>query len=510
MYFFATMMPSFTIAAAQTSSVKGDIAANVQIHTDFVRIAAEHDVDVIVFPELSLTGYEPELAGDLILAPEDKRLHRLHELSRRLDLTIIAGAPVESGLEKPHIGALIFSPGQSFIYAKNHLHGGEEMFFSPGDQTCVLNIKGRQVGLAICADTNHPDHARDAADHGASIYAAGVLLNENAYASDTALLQTYASKHGMLVVMANYSKHTGGWTPAGKSAIWDEEGQQVTKADGTENALVLATRHAEGWRGRVIKHVSKPRKKTSAISDFILFAHPRSGSTIIAEILDLHPRLRVLIEPFAENFHTWERDNKNYLEQIVDAASLDTQLTEIFTEYNGIKVTSWPLSFELYQHMMMHTDRKVIFLRRENLLKTAVSSAISHQTNVWEKRNLPADVEGLYKNLQNIPIDKLIEYIESTQKGMDLYEKRLHTRPQNMVKMITYEALYDHPSDQETLMHGLFDFIGVEQIFTDKMKRLLDKGLSQMNTEDMYRHIPNHEEIETQLGNKAHGFLFGS
>ena len=128
-------------------------------------------------------------------------------------------------------------------------------------------------------------------------------------------------------------------------------------------------RHAEGWRGRVIKHVSKPRKETSAISNFILFAHPRSGSTIIAEILDLHPRLRVLIEPFAENFHTWERDNKNYLEQIVDAASLDTQLTEIFTEYNGIKVTSWPLSFELYQHMMMHSDRKVIFLRRENLLK---------------------------------------------------------------------------------------------------------------------------------------------
>jgi hypothetical protein len=36
----------------------------------------------------------------------------------------------------------------------------------------------------------------------------------------------------------------------------------------------------------------------------------------MGEILDLHPRLRVLIEPFAENFHTWERDNKNYLEQI--------------------------------------------------------------------------------------------------------------------------------------------------------------------------------------------------
>ena len=39
------------------------------------------------------------------------------------------------------------------------------------------------------------------------------------------------------------------------------------------------------------------------VSPFILYAHPRSGSTILAEILELHPQLRILIEPFAENFH---------------------------------------------------------------------------------------------------------------------------------------------------------------------------------------------------------------
>ncbi len=250
-------MHPFTIAAAQSNSIKGDIAANVQIHADFVRTASEHDVDVIVFPELSLTGYERELARDLIIAPEDKRLRLLHELSRRYDITIIAGAPVESGLEKPHIGALIISPDRSFIYAKKHLHGGEEDFFSPGDQTCVLNLNGMPVGLAICADTNHPIHAREAAEQGASIYAAGVLLNERAYAPDTTLLQTYASEHAMLVVIANYSKPTGGWTPAGKSAVWNEQGQQIAQADGTEAALVLATKHAEGWRGRVIEHIPK-------------------------------------------------------------------------------------------------------------------------------------------------------------------------------------------------------------------------------------------------------------
>ena len=49
-------MPEFTIAAAQASSVKGEIAQNVRRHAEFVVRAAEHQANVIVFPELSLTG----------------------------------------------------------------------------------------------------------------------------------------------------------------------------------------------------------------------------------------------------------------------------------------------------------------------------------------------------------------------------------------------------------------------------------------------------------------------
>ena len=97
-------MTSFTIATAESSSVKGHIVANVQIHANFVRVAAEHNVDVVVFPELSLTGYEPELAGGLILTPEDARLHLLHELSRRHDITIMRVPPSILALISPTSG----------------------------------------------------------------------------------------------------------------------------------------------------------------------------------------------------------------------------------------------------------------------------------------------------------------------------------------------------------------------------------------------------------------------
>jgi predicted amidohydrolase len=62
---------SFTIAAAQSQSVKGDIAANVRRHAEFVRVAAALKADVIVFPELSLSGYEPTIAAEVALSPDD-------------------------------------------------------------------------------------------------------------------------------------------------------------------------------------------------------------------------------------------------------------------------------------------------------------------------------------------------------------------------------------------------------------------------------------------------------
>ena len=56
---------SFTIAAAQSSSVKGDIEENIRRHCEIAALADSHGAHVIVFPELSLTGYEPTVAAEL-------------------------------------------------------------------------------------------------------------------------------------------------------------------------------------------------------------------------------------------------------------------------------------------------------------------------------------------------------------------------------------------------------------------------------------------------------------
>jgi predicted amidohydrolase len=141
---------------------------------------------------------------------------------------------------RPRTNRMVYCPDKVVSYAKHHLHPGEEVSFSPGENDCIVDVKGVDIGLAICADTVHASHAQKAADKGADIYAAGVLITEGGYQADAELLRQYARRHNMVVLMANHCAPTGGWAPAGKSAIWDEKGQLVARAGGADKALLIA------------------------------------------------------------------------------------------------------------------------------------------------------------------------------------------------------------------------------------------------------------------------------
>src|SRR5215467_6379515 len=93
----------------------------------------------------------------------------------------------------------------------------------------------------------------------------------------------------------------------------------------------------------------------------IFLAHPRSGSSSLYQILQLHPELNILEEPFNENFTRWDVHNKNYRGLIHDAASLDAQVNEIFKTYNSIKILDYQLAENLMVHLIERADCKIIF-----------------------------------------------------------------------------------------------------------------------------------------------------
>lgn len=240
--------------AAQSLSVAGDIAANVQRHLRFMEIAAEQGVGFLLFPELSLTGYEPAMARDLAFTEQDPRLEPLKELAQALKMVTVVGVPLLSGTQgEVRIAALIFGlDGEVSVYTKQHLHSGEEAVFEAGTGGAPVYLEEERVHLAVCADFSHATHAQKAATASATMYAASVLISGAGYANDSGLLRGYARTHRMPVLMANHSGVTGGWQSAGRSAFWADSGEPIAEIAGAGEGLLVVARDGSGWTARTL------------------------------------------------------------------------------------------------------------------------------------------------------------------------------------------------------------------------------------------------------------------
>jgi predicted amidohydrolase len=241
-----------SVAAAQTLSARGAVAANLEHHCRLAMMAADAGVDVVVFPELSLTGYELDIAETLAFSAEDERLESLLAVAGRRDVSLVVGAPVRlaSGL---HLAAFLIEPdGNVRVYTKRHLHGDENAVFVPGSLDPILELGDDRAALAICADTTHPEHAEAAAKRGASLYLAGVFFSAEGYSANTHQLAGYAASHAMVVVMANAAGTATGFASAGGSAVWSDSGDLVARLDGICAGLVVAKRSQRGWSGEAV------------------------------------------------------------------------------------------------------------------------------------------------------------------------------------------------------------------------------------------------------------------
>ncbi len=245
---------AISIAAAQASSVPGDIDANVGIHLRFIDAARAEGVQLLVFPELSLCGYELPLLRNCVLTPDDARLRPIREAALAAGMTVIVGAPVGDDSEGlPFIASIAFAPdGTASIYRKQYLHDGEERYAQAGAIAAhCRELNGHRHAQAICADTGHRAHAAAAAEDGASLYVAGVLISKGGYEADAAKLKSYATDFGMGILIANHGAPSGGYDAAGRSAFWPPGGELLIQAEGPGNQLVIA-HHDEQWQGRVI------------------------------------------------------------------------------------------------------------------------------------------------------------------------------------------------------------------------------------------------------------------
>lgn len=243
------------IAVTQFNPISGDVESNINKHIALIKLAINESVDVIIFPELSLTGYELYLSKKLGFARKDKRLSVFQNLSDKYKIIIIVGAPILNEVGDVKIGLFIIRPyTTTTYYSKMHLHEGETKFFSPGKREIILDCKGTFIGLAICADITKDTHPYNLVSKGASIYLCSMLITSNGYDEDTKILRDYAIKHKLVVAMANFSEDTGGWKATGKSAIWNSNGDLIAKATENVDSIVVGIRENNIWKTKIISY----------------------------------------------------------------------------------------------------------------------------------------------------------------------------------------------------------------------------------------------------------------
>jgi NAD+ synthase (glutamine-hydrolysing) len=180
-------MSTFIAAMAQINPLVGDIDGNCQLMIDYAwRAQREHQADLVVFPELCLTGYPPE---DLLLRPSlqrrvDRALMRFRD-QLPAGIAVVLGFP-EVTAQGLYNAAAIFCDGQWVLrYRKqclpNYRVFDEKRYFIPGHDMPVWDFRGQRIALCICEDIWQTAPAAAAKAAGANVL---IALNASPFHSN--------------------------------------------------------------------------------------------------------------------------------------------------------------------------------------------------------------------------------------------------------------------------------------------------------------------------------------
>lgn len=234
------------ISIAQTESIKGNISANIEVHVRFIELALSFKVEAIFFPELSLTGYEPELSTELATNQNDNRLDIFQQMSDINNIVIGLGLPTIKE-SKIRISMIIFEPNKPRqTYSKQQLHSDEVPYFDNGDDQIIIKAKDTNIAPAICYESLQHPHATNAFNLGANVYLASVAKSENGIKKAFDHYPKVAKQFEMPVLMANCVGFCDNFLSVGKSAVWTKEGKLIGQLDDkTEGILIFDTETEE-------------------------------------------------------------------------------------------------------------------------------------------------------------------------------------------------------------------------------------------------------------------------
>ena len=236
------------VALYQCQPLPLDVAGNLQ-RLQTIALQAK-DVDVLVLPEMFLTGYNigAQAVAELAQAQDGDAAQQVAELAKTCKTAIVYGYPERSADGQIYNSVqLIDAQGQRLLnYRKTHLFGElDHALFSPGANAFpVVELNGWKLGLLICYDLEFPENTRRLALAGAELI---LVPTANMAPYDfvaEVTVRSRAFENQCYVAYANYCGHEGEIHYCGKSSIAAPNGQQIALAEQHEALIVATLEHA--------------------------------------------------------------------------------------------------------------------------------------------------------------------------------------------------------------------------------------------------------------------------
>ncbi len=245
---------TLTVGIAQIAPRLGDVAHNLSAHEAGVREARGRGCDLVVFPELSLTGYRlRDLVPTVALRRDAPEIADLAAMSR--EIAVVAGLVEETADGRFFNAAFYFDRGRLVhvhrkVYLPTYGMFDEQRYFARGGELRAFDGRFGRMGLLVCEDLWHPSTINVAALDGALIVLCPSVsplrgISENAPADDNArywelLNGFYAQTFALFIVYANrvgFEDGVGFW---GGSEIVDPTGERLAKARYYEPDFIAA------------------------------------------------------------------------------------------------------------------------------------------------------------------------------------------------------------------------------------------------------------------------------
>jgi predicted amidohydrolase len=233
------------IAVLQMQAVAGDVKANLARIASAASDANSEGADLLVAPELAVTGYGAgDALRDLAEPADGGQVRALEAIAAGAGLAVIAGFAERAGDAIHNSAALVGHDAAPVVYRKSHLYGDyERALFVPGAPAATIAmVRGRRVGMLICYDVEFPENVRRLAVAGAEIVAVPTALPRGRFSSMIAerVIPVRAFENQVFVAYADHHGRDPLFAYAGLSQIAAPDGTALASAPADGDALLIA------------------------------------------------------------------------------------------------------------------------------------------------------------------------------------------------------------------------------------------------------------------------------